>query len=243
MLNEMSRHLTVAFLGQANDELLLKAISTDFPFPSWKVGLAGIFDKCLFLPPEHARVVSWHARWLEGGSAISNFQTRLISWLKEKKFTPDDRHPFLPHITLARTPFDAKEWQNSFIQLPMLIYHLHLYESAGNLTYYPIWTHKMILPFEEIDHTADVAFRVHGESIPQLGIHAWTALTFQFPEILPYKADFTSAKSVDDIIMSLNQIVTEADAEIGCPFKAVSFHGDIRKNDQEILTWEMIVDV
>jgi len=38
-------------------------------------------------------------------------------------------------------------------------------------------------------------------------------------------------------------MVAQADQEIGAPFKAVSFHGNIVKKNNQLLEWEMIVDV
>jgi RNA 2',3'-cyclic 3'-phosphodiesterase len=37
-------------------------------------------------------------------------------------------------------------------------------------------------------------------------------------------------------------MVTASDVEVGCPFKAVSYHGEIHESNG-LLQWEMIVDV
>lgn len=49
-------------------------------------------------------------------------------------------------------------------------------------------------------------------------------------------------ESIEDIVIDLNELVTEADQKWGCPFKAVSFHGNIQENE-ELPYWKMIVDV
>lgn len=67
------------------------------------------------------------------------------------------------------------------------------------------------------------------------------ALAFECPELVPYLDSEGEVGSLEEVIMKLNEIVTHGDREIGTPFKAVSFHGDVK--EEEILTWEMIVDV
>jgi hypothetical protein len=40
----------------------------------------------------------------------------------------------------------------------------------------------------------------------------------------------------------LNEAIARVDEQMGTPFKAVSFHGDIQE-EEGVLKWEMIVDV
>jgi hypothetical protein len=49
-------------------------------------------------------------------------------------------------------------------------------------------------------------------------------------------------QGIDEIVMQLNEIVSHADAELGCPFKAISYHGNLNKK-AAVWEWEMIVDV
>lgn len=131
---------------------------------------------------------------------------------------------------------------DAFHSLPYITRHLHLYESVGNLNYKPIWSHEILSPFEEFEHVADIAFRIHGKDVKQLYYHAQVALAFECPELVHYLDGESDVHSIEEVIMKLNEIITQGDREIGTPFKAVSFHGGI-KEEEEIFSWEMIVDV
>lgn len=242
LLQEEQRHMTVAFLGQANYSKLLPFLPK-IPLPPFKVGLTGEFDRLLFLPERHPRVAAWHVSWLDDGQLLAAYAHNLIDWLKGQNFNLDDRKEFLPHVTIGRAPFDFHAWRESFQKLPMLVRNLHLYESLGQLHYQPIWTQHLHAPFEELEHTADIAFKVRGETVSQIFLHAAAALAFKYPEMLKFKKDNVHISTIDDVIIELNRLISRTDATVGCPFKAVSFHGEIEQDPDETLTWEMIVDV
>ena len=136
---------------------------------------------------------------------------------------------------------DPGKWRKSFSPLPFTFHQLHLYESAPGLQYTPIWSRALIPPFEELEHTADLAFTLHGESVQAIYHNAFTALAFHFPPLLHYRQE--APDTFDKIVSQLNRALALADAENGCPFKAVSHHGELVKDTQAVLTWEMIVDV
>jgi len=242
LLDEAHRHMTLAFLGDI-DFSKLSPLLNDFPLPPFQIGLVGLFDQCLFLPKRHPHVVAWHIHWLDDASPMSAYQKTCAEWLQERSFDPHVRGEFLPHVTICRAPFDEKKWRKAFTPLPVIIQSIHLYESIGKLQYVPIWSHDLRSPFEEIEHTADVAFKILGENFQQLHHHAEIALAFKFPELLPYLSEAKKEEDIDDIIIALNRIVTQADSEIGCPFKAVSFHGGVTQKPDNTLEWEMIIDV
>ena len=241
MVASIDRHLTIAFLGMTSTSKI-EQILPEVPKPSFRVGPIGIFDKCLFLPKRESRVVAWHAIPIGTSNPITLYQKELTAWLRQNGYPLEERD-FLFHVTLGRAPFVKEEWEKEFITLPLFYQNLHLYESIGHLSYKPIWSYPLLPPFEEIEHVADIAFGINGETLSQIYLHAQLALAFTFPEIIPFFDVRFSKTSIEDIIIGLNQIVTEADKEIGCPFKAVSFHGDIQKRDGNLLHWEMIVDV
>ncbi len=86
----------------------------------------------------------------------------------------ETHHDFNPHITIARAPFEKEAWKKEFSPLPLILTDLHLYESKGNLEYVSLWKHSLQTPFEEIEHTADIAYHVYGESFAQLfSMHKW----------------------------------------------------------------------
>lgn len=112
--------------------------------------------------------------------------------------------------------------------------------SSGNTK--DSWVLSFLPPFHEIEHIADIAFTVKGESLPELHYHAFIALSFYEPQLLKHHHRLLTVDSLDEIIKNLNTIVSIVDAKQGCAFKAVSYHGEI-KEDKGTLSWEMIVDV
>lgn len=241
LLDPPHRHMTLAFLGEISIQKIEKALST-IPKPSFKVGLAGKFDQCLFLPHRHPRVVAWHMDWIERSSPLITYQQEIAVWLKEHDFSFDQKYPFMPHVTLARFPFDRQEWSAAFHPLPFFTLDLHLFESVGHSKYTSLWNYSLIPPFEEIEHTADRAYIIYGETLLHIFQHAQLALTFEYPELLPFFFTHQTIESIEDIVIILNEFITKADQHMGCPFKAVSFHGKlVHKNN--LLSWEMIIDV
>jgi hypothetical protein len=97
-------------------------------------------------------------------------------------------------------------------------------------------------PFEEKEHTADLAFIVRGQTPQELHRNAQLALSFKFPMLLPFFSKNLQT-TLDGIIIALNEMVGSADAACGSPLKAISFHGQIKEDAYQILHWEMIVDV
>jgi len=238
IIEESSRHLTLAFLGNHPFQPLEKALS-NFPKPDFPFGPIGRSNKLLFLPELKPRVVAEHIQWLCDEDQITTYQTTLLDWLENLGY-PIDRRPLLPHITIARAPFIEKEWEEAFEPLPFMITGIHLYESIGNLRYTSIWHHPLSPVFEEFEHTADIAFHIYGEDFQQLYLHGALALSFKYPPILDFLTSSTVA-NIQSVIKLLNQMISTCDAQIGCPFKAVSHHGKLLSKHP--LKWEMIVDV
>jgi RNA 2',3'-cyclic 3'-phosphodiesterase len=242
MIPEDTRHLTLAFLGYDSVSKLQEHLSST-PLPPFKIGPAGIAWHLIFLPPEKSRVVALSVDWLGSSTSLklNDYQKTLTDWLQGHGYSLDKR-PFFPHITIARAPFDKKTWQDHFTPLPFFVKAIHLYQSLGNLQYRSLWKSPLLPPFEEFEHTADIAFLIHGNTIQELHLHAQLAMAFKFPQLTDF---FTSnlQGSLEEVIISLNEMIAIADTKFGCPFKAVSFHGVIKTDAQNILRWEMIVDV
>ena len=237
-LRAKHRHLTLAFLGDTSYGKI-KSLIPKIPKPKFRVGPVGVFDSCLFLPKRDPKVVTWHVEPL-GGDPMAEYQEELTDFLEKEGYKLDHRE-FLKHVTLGRTPFRTNQWQKAFKPLPLFFKNLHLYESHSGLRYEPIWTHDFFPPFEEMEHVADIAFRVYGENLQQLYLNAQIALAFECSDILPHISTQKEVSNLEEIIIGLNEIVTKVDHEVGTPFKAVSFHGSIKEG--EVLLWEMIVDV
>lgn len=240
ILDPEHRHITLHFFGNIPYEPLKSLLGDISQFP-FSIGSVGYFDECLTLPHRHPHVVAWHAQW-RGDNPLASFQAKLSKWLHSHQYRMDAR-PWMPHVTLCREPFNPKEWKESFKPIPFYTSNFHLYESVGSLKYIPIWSATILPPFEEIEHTADIAFIILGESLQQLYLNAFTSLAFKFPELLDFFISGETLQSLDDVIILLNAVICQADAAIGCPMKAISFHGRMAVLENSLLQWEMIVDV
>ena len=234
ILGEADRHLTLAFLGNEDADRLLEMLP-NFPKPPFATGLAGIFDRPVFLPPRVRRTASWHLDLLEEKESFFHYQKRLAAWLKDAGFALKGKNEFLTHVTIARKPFDEKTWKESFQKRPVFLNSIHLYESSGK--YKILWSYPLPAPFDPIEHTADLAFRIRGKDLSQIYLHAQLAMSFYFPQFIRY-FDSDPVEDLDQIVASLNAMIAKADRREGCPFKAVSFHGKVKEGE-----WEMIVDV
>jgi RNA 2',3'-cyclic 3'-phosphodiesterase len=239
-LDEAHRHLTLAFLGNTSFPKLL-ALLHDFPKPAYRIGPVGHFDEQLFLTKRHPNVVAWHIAW-HRDHPLEAFQTALSGWLIENGYEVDSR-PWLPHVTLCRQPFDPKKWSRCFQRIPLISGSIHLYESCGQLTYKPVWSYPIQRPFVEIEHTADMAFQIYGETMAQVYDNACAALAFKCPALLEYIDYRFEPVSLEDVVRALNALICTADGIVGCPMKAVSYHGDAVQSDNGLYCWEMIVDV
>lgn len=241
LLDPAHRHLTVAFLGKTSSEKV-QSLLPEMPKPPMKLGRAAVFDKCLFLPPKMARVVAYHTQFTKEDDPLLIYQKTLTTFLETEGYTFDKRD-YLPHVTLGRKPFERSEWENTFSPLPLFYSALHLYESLGSSKYKLIWSYPLKLPFIEIEHVADIAFHVFGETEEEVHLNAQIALCFECPSLLQFVEFENLHDRVEEMVMQLNEMVTKGDQSEGTPFKAVSFHGEMEQTKDGLYMWEMIVDV
>jgi RNA 2',3'-cyclic 3'-phosphodiesterase len=238
LIAEKERHITLAFLGETSWPKLQGILSTA-PRPPFPIGPAGIGKELVFLPKETPRVAAAAVQWLD--ASFESYQKELVLWLTDHGYSLDTR-PFFSHLSVARSPFDPAEWTESFTPLPLFVRGIHLYESLGDLHYGSLWEIPLLPPFEEFEHTADIAFHIVGETPRHLHQNAQLALAFHFPPLVAFFSK-SLPENLDGIIIALNEMIALADSTYGCPFKAISFHGKMQKDPQNILHWEMIVDV
>jgi hypothetical protein len=151
--------------------------------------------------------------------------------------------PWLPHVTIARTPFDKRKWIDTFRPLPLYAPSIHLYESLGERHYRSLFAWTFSPPFTPIPHTADIAFRLAADSPSALYASACTALAFWHPPLLSHFPPAPSEVSTERLAQALNEAVFRLDVEEGCPCKAVSLAGGIGENREGIWEWEMVIDV
>lgn len=243
ILLEEDRHVTLAFIGMHTKERI-DALIQKLQNPPLYPAPAGIFNTCLFLPPTlHPRCACWQIDWLTGKSHMHSYQEVLCQKLHEWGYMQEESRPHLPHVTLARSPFDPRLWKRAFKPLPVIATSIALFESIGDLRYHPLWQANLIKPIVEIEHTADTAFLIRGVTVQELYINACIALAFTFPPFIGYFNMSQEVESLEEAISELNSLIAHTDSEIGCPIKAVSFHGKMKKMSAGFLEWEMIIDV
>jgi len=206
--------MTLAFLGEQEPESVIQDINKY----QLKIAPVGYFDRCQFI----SSVVCWH-----------------MHLLSQKEIAKD----LLAHVTIARRPFDKKAWLESFEPRPFVASGVHLYESLGHSHYKSLKKITFTLPFEEFEHTADIAFIVRAQNMQELYFTAAIALSFHFLPFLQFIEKEVCFTTLDEIISSLNTMIALADSAFGCPLKAVSYHGEIVIRKDSLLEWEMIVDV
>lgn len=241
LIEEQNRHITLAFLEKHLFQDLLPLLDK-VPSPPFKMAPVFFFNYPLFLPEKDPHLIAYHFLPLRGKDLLSPYQKELSSFLMSRGFQLEERE-FLPHVTIGRNLSGSKEWEKHFVPFPFYIDGFHLYESLGFSEYHSHFKLSFLSPFQEIEHVADRAFQIVGRNLSELSDHAQIALCFAFPELFPFFKFEERKSSLEEVIVALNEVVTRADQEIGSPLKAVSFHGEVRKKEGGLLTWEMIVDV
>lgn len=233
VIQPIFRHMTLSFLGQASPEKLMSKIE-EAPKPKWRTPPSGIFNQWIFLPEESPRVVAATPLFLEGEKELLEYQKQLAGWVEISTH-------FLPHVSVCRDPFDQSSWASFPCKIPFFIAGIALYKSLGHSRYQLLWGNKSIPPFDEIEHTADIAYKIRGDTFTELATHALLALSFSYPAFIRYFHCVPEMHSTKEIVQLLNQWIAEIDTLEGIGLKAVSYHATTEKND--FLEWVMIVDV
>ena len=159
LIEEEMRHITLAFFGVTSYSRL-SSLLPSMPKPPFPVGLGGMGDYIEFF----SHVVATHVTWFEETHLFLEYYTLVQAWLNAHGY-PTDTRPYNPHITLARQPFSFHDWKQIISPIPFYATGIHLYESLGHSHYKPLWEIPLPAPFEEIEHTADIAFLVRGMAL------------------------------------------------------------------------------
>jgi 2'-5' RNA ligase len=231
-------HLTLSFLGNISQKMMQQKLC-NLPCFNEKISPCLLADGIIFLPENKPRVAALTFSHIP--KVISEYQTHLSQWIASLGLSIK-QSPFFPHVSLIRQPFDEQEMLRWFVPQPVALQSIHLFESVGNLKYEKRATIPLLAPFEEIEHTADLAFIIRGQTMKELYDHAIMALAYKYPPILSLHAPYTP-QDLSDLIKNLNHLITRLDLDVGCPLKAVCYSGDIHAKDAKILEWKMIIDV
>lgn len=240
ILEESSRHITLAFLGEHPLPSLIDQTSS-LPQFSAPFGFGGIFDAPLFLPERRANVVAYHAVW-ERDEKVTEFKNDLLLWLESLKIFPRKWDNALWHLTMARAPLDKKHWKTTFTPIPFILKGFHLYQSHPDLRYEKKLSFSFPPPFYEVEHTKDTTFHIIGEDFQALAFHAKIALGFRFPKLTRYISFQKKEESQEELIGELNRAIQNAKIAEGVPLKAVSYHGELIEMNGGLF-WEMMCDV
>ncbi len=243
LISPDSRHLTLAHLRETSFQSIEKVLAKS-PIHHLKISPVGQFTDTLFLPnSKQPRLVAWEVQRLEKKKASRQILQDVRDDL-ENCGIEIDKKAFHPHVTLAQGDIDVDEWKDHFTKIPLILKKIHLYRSEGNGRYQSLWNLPLELPFQEMPHTADMAFLLRGKTPEEIHLHAQVAIAFAFPQFFPYLDQENSSHHLDDIVIHLNELVSRVDCAMGSPLKAVSFHGEIAKKAiNDIYEWEMIIDV
>jgi len=80
-----------------------------------RVGAAGVCKEFIYLPSEKPNAVALSFKWLTQEELMLRFQQELAFWLQTFGYlAPSVESVFLPHVTLARRPFQISEWKQVF---------------------------------------------------------------------------------------------------------------------------------
>lgn len=215
MVAPESRHLTLAFLGEIDCGKRLKHLEHMPVFPC-KVGAAGICKELIYLPVKKPNAVALSFKWLTQEELVLRFQQELTVWLQTFGYLASSGESvFLPHVTLARRPFQTREWTEIFYPLPMITTHLHLYESVGQLCYKPIWSKRVLQPISRmvLPQNTCTAFHLMANSYKDLWIHAWLGVSFIYPQVILENFSDCVFEDLEGVEEKLNSILKDFDIE------------------------------
>lgn len=213
LLAKKDRHITLAFLGEVDLEILLTHLN-HFPKPDFTDGFMGIFSEVLFLPPPHPTSVAYKATFPGKERSIRMFQQRLVNWLKVLGFPPDEpEREWLPHVTFARKPFEFSPWRDAFQSCPFAVSKLHLYESMGDTKYEPRWTYSFKPVYE--------ATIVRGRIFTEWFFHMKAALSMRHPQLWEFFQDSSEPRSHREAYQMINRGIAAANAKHGLGINAL----------------------
>jgi 2'-5' RNA ligase len=182
MIQEEFRHITLAFLGQTNEETYLELIKDLKKVKLPPFALFGYFDHFLPLPKSSPRLLSWHATFSYDEKEIYAFAEEMKLFFKERGLLKKEDKAWLPHVSICRKPFDFLSWKKSFKPLPFYATDLCLYEAIGNLKYREVLKRPLLTPFSFAN---EKEVHIKAKTHEELYLHTLSAMSFIKQEILP----------------------------------------------------------
>jgi 2'-5' RNA ligase len=173
LIPDAYRHLTLAFIGPYDNSSVMNVVPT---IPRFKdtISPSGRLDNLIFLPPGIERIAVLIPQFFDM-PAVMNYQKEVSGDLL-RKLGLQEKRSFLPHVSIARAPFDHKEWKEISWNIPFYVSSLSLYQTVASLRYDILWKQPYTPPFDEIDHTADLAYTIRGRNLSELFSHALLCL-------------------------------------------------------------------
>ena len=170
---------------------------------------------------------------------VVGFVEDIFFWLQEKGVSVS-----WPLFSCVHFLAELKEGSIPLSPSPFVVEGIEVFEKEKGAPCRILWQFPIVVPFEEMEHTADLAFIVRGKDWEELYLHACGALYFTCPELYPFlSGERVAMDGLDQIVIQLNRVIATIDQEVGSPFKAVSFNGKVIRNSEGIYEWEMIIDV
>ncbi|MFA5249952.1 MAG: hypothetical protein WC371_00890 [Parachlamydiales bacterium] len=251
LIEKKQRHLTLLFLGEV-EKAQIEPLFFQLPLPDLAIAPTGYFDKLLFLPFFHPRVVAGRLVFFNPSQfsrELEQYRRKVQAFFSGHGLVPEGKRKFLAHTAFARYPFQKKAWKKAFEPFPVILTSFHLFQSLGGL-YQPLVSKVFLPPFEELKNQTAPAFLIRGHNFEELKRNAEMALAFQHPPLLAY-LNHKKVSSLEEVILALNDLIYRLELKDGSPFKAIAFHTKLSEKKyppptaegRSFWEWEMLVDI
>jgi 2'-5' RNA ligase len=237
VISNANRHITLVYIGKVDEEMFV-SILNKIPDCNFQIGSCGFFDGVLFYPKTKPRVCAFNIFWMD--EKVVDFTKNLTESVKSIcNIEPITSY----HLSICRSPQSTSDWQEAFSPRGFYVESIELLKSLGSSEYKCLYEKRFHPPFIEIEHTADLAFSVFGFSFIELYENGFLALGFKDEKIFEFWKKCSQIDLLEDVVIKLNEAIYRLDEKYGTKLKAVCFHMDVKKSEDLMYVWEMVVDV